>query len=170
MSQEELNTNKAATQRRFTGDNVERFTRPVFWTTARIANLIAHREDGLSNCEIGRLFGVTEGTISRKVKDLQKMGVQIARRSPGPMAGASQAKPYKTPAEFVPGRKGAETRAQVQDRAKALMRYWHNRGHLTVTAWVELDGSCRDGSPIFSLRSNLVNGLPPRKRAKGGAE
>jgi hypothetical protein len=51
--------------------------------------------------------------------------------------------------------------------AGAIMRYWHDQGHLHVVAWVEPEALTSKerhlaGSSLYVVRSNLVNGAPPR--------
>jgi hypothetical protein len=45
--------------------------------------------------------------------------------------------------------------------AAAITDYWRARGHNTVRAWIELVPTQSEGMPIYQVRSNLLNGLPP---------
>jgi len=49
--------------------------------------------------------------------------------------------------------------------ARKVEKYWHSRGHKEVTAWVTCDLAPMRGQsrPIYVVRSNLKNGLPPRE-------
>lgn len=44
--------------------------------------------------------------------------------------------------------------------AEWVRDYWRERGYLNVKTWVARNG--KDELPTYSVRSNLVNGLPPR--------
>ena len=47
------------------------------------------------------------------------------------------------------------------DHAQRIERYWTSKGHPDVRAWVEKVGHIR-GLHVFTVRTNLVSGLPPR--------
>jgi biotin operon repressor len=133
-------------------------SRPTFWNAHNTAELLAMRERGFSNVEIAQKLRITHQAVARQITDLRKSGIEIERRPTGPAKGVPQEPQY-----HVRGvRDEAETKEQVQARANALMRYWTRQGHQTVVAWVECLGSDRGGKTIYALRSNLVNGLPPR--------
>ena len=54
--------------------------------------------------------------------------------------------------------------------AETVRRYWHDRGRTDVCVWAEWVGAGkvdRVGSPFFAVKSNLVNGKPPRERSDG---
>jgi hypothetical protein len=46
--------------------------------------------------------------------------------------------------------------------AKKIERYWHARGHHSVTAWIHEFRYADIPSAQFAVRSNLINGLPPK--------
>jgi hypothetical protein len=49
------------------------------------------------------------------------------------------------------------TKDKARLLADAIMGYWRNRGFNTVRAWAE-----QLGPDEWQVRSNLMNGLPPR--------
>lgn len=51
-------------------------------------------------------------------------------------------------------------RVHYEDLAKRAEVSWHSLGHRNVRFWVETDANKR--GTIHAIRSNLVNGLPPR--------
>lgn len=139
--------------------------RASFWNPENIAQLLTMRQEGKGNVEIGRALGITEFSVNAKVSELRAAGVPIPKRPTGCPAGYKYAPQYKTPREIdaTASSRRSETRGQVQARAQALMRFWHRKGHPQVTAWVVCEGSDRGGDTVYSLRSNLVNGLPPKQ-------
>lgn len=56
--------------------------------------------------------------------------------------------------------------AGAEALARTIDSYWHTRGHLNVTARVELLDDerlrARMGGSVYVVRSNLVAGKPPR--------
>lgn len=54
----------------------------------------------------------------------------------------------------------ASEEADVRHIAKQVEKYWARRGYPSVKAVVEKAVSPA-GEPTYSVRSNLVNGLPP---------
>lgn len=48
-----------------------------------------------------------------------------------------------------------------EELAKRIEKFWTERGFPKVRAWVESEGKGNDGF-IYGVRSNLVNGEPPR--------
>lgn len=46
--------------------------------------------------------------------------------------------------------------------AHQIREYWFARGYPLADAWVEEFGREIDGTPCYAIRSNLVNGTPPR--------
>jgi hypothetical protein len=44
--------------------------------------------------------------------------------------------------------------------ARKIERFWRAKGHKNVRAWIEPISGDFD-KPIFAVRSNLINGLPP---------
>jgi hypothetical protein len=48
-----------------------------------------------------------------------------------------------------------------QELARRIKAYWYDRGHVDVETTVELVARTQ-GDPLYSVRSNLVNGMPPR--------
>lgn len=46
--------------------------------------------------------------------------------------------------------------------ARKIERHWKAKGHPNVKAWVEKSGGGLLNVPIFVVRSNLINGLPPK--------
>jgi hypothetical protein len=54
--------------------------------------------------------------------------------------------------------------------ADEIVAYWRQRGHTAVNTWVVAEGvaPANDNEKervIYGVRSNLVNGFPPRKDA-----
>lgn len=47
--------------------------------------------------------------------------------------------------------------------AKTIEHYWHSRGHRNVTTWLHEFRYADLPSAQFAVRSNLLNGLPPKK-------
>lgn len=44
-----------------------------------------------------------------------------------------------------------------------IERFWWNKGHEEVLAWVEvIPAKDSAHNELFAVRSNLVNGMPPR--------
>jgi hypothetical protein len=54
--------------------------------------------------------------------------------------------------------------AGAHELADTIRTYWAERGHI-VRAWVETQACEEHQRPIFTVRSDLFNGLPPSKRA-----
>lgn len=54
------------------------------------------------------------------------------------------------------GKHGAE------QLAAKIERYWHERGHDNVRAWVEAKPIIMpQDAPVYSVRTNLIKGMPP---------
>jgi hypothetical protein len=47
--------------------------------------------------------------------------------------------------------------------ARRIEDYWRKSGHDEVVAWVEKVSPTFDGNEVYAVRSNLMNGLPPRE-------
>lgn len=47
--------------------------------------------------------------------------------------------------------------------AYKIREYWFSQGYPLAAAWVEEFARETDGSPCFTVKSNLVNGSPPRR-------
>ena len=50
--------------------------------------------------------------------------------------------------------------------ATELTAWWHAQGYLTARHWIEPLYSVARGGKAFTVKSNLVNGIPPKKAAK----
>ena len=48
------------------------------------------------------------------------------------------------------------------DRRRITEQWWHERGYFSVRVWIEEERLGERGGTIHVLRSNLVNGLPPK--------
>jgi hypothetical protein len=48
-----------------------------------------------------------------------------------------------------------------QELARRIVAYWYDRGHVDVEVRVELLARTQ-GDPLYGVRSNLMNGMPPR--------
>jgi hypothetical protein len=47
--------------------------------------------------------------------------------------------------------------------AAEIEEFWHERGYPQAHAWVEAGPVIHKTTHIYSVRTNLVNGLPPPK-------
>lgn len=50
------------------------------------------------------------------------------------------------------------------DLAERIEKFWHARGYLKVKVWVERERQGEDAVALgkYCVRSNLINGVPPR--------
>ena len=52
---------------------------------------------------------------------------------------------------------------QNTDLANRLEKFWHARGYPKAKVWVEREpGTGKEGKAVYGIRSNLVNGVPPK--------
>ena len=74
------------------------------------------------------------------------------------------------------------TKHEAQRLARQIRTYWFTRGYDNVQVWIEHDPNVREAveyrvkneefgvDPHWTVRSNLVNGMPPGKQMHDGYE
>lgn len=63
--------------------------------------------------------------------------------------------------EGLERRRDWSSRSGASDLGRTIQRYWESRGYLKVQVTVE-PISDYDNTSYFILKSNIVNGVPPR--------
>lgn len=71
-----------------------------------------------------------------------------------PIDADGSLRPRPAPPDFSTERRAKSLALQIERR-------WHQAGHPDVRTWIEKRGDKR--SRRYEIRSNLVNGLPPKK-------
>lgn len=138
---------------------MRRRSRADFWRGEKTAKLLTMRGEGLSNTFIAVQLGISEACVRARLTELRARGVPIAKYKSGTRKGTSPERQYAANVTQNP-----ETQRQATRRAETLQHYWHARGYPLARFWVDDSGRTADGSLIYTVRSNLVGGLPPGGR------
>lgn len=131
------------------------------WTAEDSARLLTLRQRGLQNYEIAREMRVTEHTIKNAVQRLREAGIVIPRLPTGVPKGTVLG-PREKSGPASRSKSDYETETVAMNRAVRLCEYWHRRGYRKASFWVVRTGETCRGQPLFSVKSNLVNGWPPK--------
>lgn len=138
---------------------MRRRMRAEFWRGDKVAQLMTLRSAGLCNVDIAVQLGISEACVRVKLTQLRAAGVPIAKYKSGSRKGTKPERQYAATVTPEP-----ETQRQAACRAARLQRYWHARGYPMARFWVDDRGRREDGRVMYTVRSNLVGGLPPGGR------
>ena len=68
------------------------------------------------------------------------------------------------PASRIPRELSSERGAKAL--AQEIEAWWHSRGYTQVQAWVDGRAFVSTGGNVYTVRTNLVRGMPPREATK----
>lgn len=135
---------------------MRRRMRADFWRGEKVGQLMKLRSEGHCNTYIAVQLGISEACVRVKLTELRAAGVPIAKHKSGARKGVVIERQYAAPVSQTP-----ETKHQAACRAARLQRYWYSRGFPMARFWVDDSARTDHGDTIYTVRSNLVGGLPP---------
>ncbi len=133
----------------------------IGWTPATEQKMVEMLRAKVPYKEIATTLGRTLASIQVRLSYMRKADPTIPGcRCPQERAVAIQEEPTEFMRRAKPGR---ETKTDVERRARKLTDIWRRRGYETAAFWVVSISKDAGDHQVYEIRSNLVNGLPPKQ-------